>query len=292
MNAASSSDAAQGSGKTQGFRAWFRDRLVAGIIAAVPLFVAWWVFQKLVLGMDGVLAVVPEEVRSLTWRPPWLGTEVPFLKTPGLGFLLTLILLIFLGSLARGFLGAQVVRFLSNLVVRVPVLGTIYSATRQLLETVFSSQAQNFQRVVLVPFPRSGSYCLGFLTAQAWHGVETAVGQSMVSVFVPTTPNPTSGFFVMFPEDDVTVLNMTVEEAFKAIMSSGIVTPRDGGVLPGVTPHEVTTELYSVSGEVPVVDGLSDPLQSDGSQEGNAEPETMLEERPEPADELLGEDES
>ncbi|MBN93622.1 MAG: hypothetical protein CL928_06030 [Deltaproteobacteria bacterium] len=261
MNAAQSGESS--SPKSQGLRAWLRDRLVAGIIAAVPLFVAWWVFQKLVLGMDGVLAVVPEEVRSLTWRPPWLGTEVPFLKTPGLGFLLTLILLVLLGSLARGFLGTQLVRFLSNLVVRVPVLGTIYSATRQLLETVFSSQAQNFQRVVLVPFPRSGSYCLGFLTAQAWHGVETAVGESMVSVFVPTTPNPTSGFFVMFPEGDVTVLNMTVEEAFKAIMSSGIVTPRDGGVLPGVTPHEVTTELLSVSGEMPAVDDESDAAGRD-----------------------------
>ena len=102
--------------------------------------------------------------------------------------------------------------------------------------------------MVLVEFPRKGCYCLGFLTAEAWEGVQEAVGTALVSVFVPTTPNPTSGFFVLYPRDELRILNMTVEEAFKSIMSSGIVIPADGG-LAEVDVSEITAEVASISGE-------------------------------------------
>ena len=148
-----------------------------------------------------------------------------------MGFLVSLLLIVFVGALARGVLGRRIVGRITRWVQQVPFLGTLYSAVRQLLESVFSSRAQNFQRVVMVEFPRKGVYCLGFLTAQGWPGANAAAGVSLLSVFVPTTPNPTSGFFVMFPEDEVIFLEMTVEEAFKAIMSSGIVLPERGGVM-------------------------------------------------------------
>ncbi len=213
----------------------------------MPLVAVWWVFDRVVLNMDGVLGFLPESIRGITWTPPFSRAPIPFLKTPGLGFILTVILLTFVGAFARGFVGRTLVRTIVEPIQRTPVLGTIYSAVRQLLETVFSKQAQNFQRVVLVQFPREGAYVLGFVTAAAWEGVEKAVGRKMVSVFVPTTPNPTSGFFVMFAEDECIPLNMTVEEAFKAIMSSGIVMPVDGGVL-GVDVGTMTINVEPVSG--------------------------------------------
>ncbi len=247
MSPSSTSTAITG---TERLRAWLWDSLVAGVVAGVPVLVALWIFNKLVLSMDGVLALLPEETRSITWTPPWLDAPIPFLKTPGLGFLLSLVVLILIGGLARGILGRRVVQWLTSVFAGVPVLGTIYTATRQLVEAVFSSRAQQFQRVVLVPFPHSGSYCLGFLTAEAWTGVQEAVDQRLVSVFVPTTPNPTSGFFVMFPESRIQVLDMTVEEAFKAIMSSGIVTPSAGGVLKGVEVADLTRDTPTLDEEV------------------------------------------
>jgi uncharacterized membrane protein len=228
------------------FQRFLRDSLVAGIVSAVPLVAVWWVFDRVILNMDGVLGFLPEQLREITWTPPFSVAPIPFLKTPGLGFVLTMVLLVFVGAFARGFVGRALVRTVVEPIRRTPVLGTIYSAVRQLLETVFSKQAQSFQRVVLVQFPRKGAYVLGFVTAKAWEGVEQAVGRSMVSVFVPTTPNPTSGFFIMFAEEECIPLNMTVEEAFKSIMSSGIVVPADGGAL-GIDVGTMTMKIEAVT---------------------------------------------
>lgn len=224
-----------------------RDNMVAGILVAAPLSLVLWVFNKLVLSMDGVLALVPSNIRLIEWSPPWLEKPISIFETPGLGFFLTLLLILLIGTVARGYAGRTVIQAVTDLVSRVPLLGTIYGGARQLLEAVFSSRAQGFQRVVLVEFPRAGCYCLGFLTAEAWEGVEKVVGEALVSVFVPTTPNPTSGFFVMYPKSELRVLNMTVEEAFKAIMSSGIVIPSNGGLAEDVDIAEITGEQVAVS---------------------------------------------
>lgn len=233
-------------------RSWMRDSIVAGLVATVPLIVVWWVLDKVVLSQAGILSLIPRSIREQTWSPPWLAKEVAVLDTPGLGFLLSLVLIMFVGAgfriLARGAVGRAVGDRFSGMLETVPLLGTLYTAVRQLMEAIFSSGAQQFERVVLVEFPRRGAYCLGFLTATAWPGVREAVGHSLVSVFVPTTPNPTSGFFVMFDEAEVTVLDMTVEEAFKAIMSSGIIAPARGGVLRGADPLSVTSNFERPAG--------------------------------------------
>jgi len=226
-----------------------RDSIVAGLVATVPLIVVWWVLDKVVFSQAGILSLIPRSIRLKKWSPPWLAGEVVVLDTPGLGFLLSLTLIMFVGAgfriLAKGALGRAIGDRFSRMLETVPLLGTLYTAVRQLMEAIFSSRAQQFERVVLVQFPRPGAYCLGFLTATAWPGVREAVGRSLVSVFVPTTPNPTSGFFVMFDEEEVTVLDMTVEEAFKAIMSSGIIAPARGGVLTGADPTSVTSNFQA-----------------------------------------------
>jgi uncharacterized membrane protein len=227
------------------FRARIRDSFVAGIIVIAPLFVVFWIFNRIVLEVDGVLGLVPRSIRELTWTPPWAPTQIRVLETPGLGFVLTLFVILVVGAIARGFVGRKIVTWVEATLREVPLLGTVYFAVRQLLEQVFSDRAQSFQKVVLVEFPHRGVYCLGFVTARAWPGVEEVVGEPLVSVFVPTTPNPTSGFFVMFPEHEVRVLDMTVEEAFKALMSSGIVQPERGGAL-GTPALAVTQELEPV----------------------------------------------
>jgi len=225
------------------FQNWLRDSFVAGLIASVPIIVVWFVVYKLVLGLPGVLELLPAEWRAATWTPPWADLAIPVLKTPGLDLTLSLGLIVLVGWIARSFVGRRIVAKVTDAVQQVPVVGTLYSAVRQLLEAVFSSQAQHFQRVVMVQFPREGCYVLGFVTARAWPGAEEAVGCPLVSVFVPTTPNPTSGFFTMFPEDEVLALDMTVEEAFKALMSSGIVQPEHGGLLLGADVGTMTVDV-------------------------------------------------
>ncbi len=215
---------------------WLRDSLISGIVVAIPLYIVYWVVERIILQVEGVLGPLPTRL-----VPQWIK------DIPGLGFAVTALVLLVLGTVFRGFVGRRIVGWLEALLRRVPLIGTLYFAFQQLLKSVFSADAQSFQRVVLVEFPRKDCYSLGFVTERAWSGVESAVGRTLISVFVPTTPNPTSGFFMMIPEDDLIVLNMTVEEAFKAIMSSGIVMPHDGGVLHGVDPKTVTQELETVS---------------------------------------------
>jgi len=239
-------------------RLWMRDSIVAGLIATVPLIVVWWVLDKVVLSQAGILSLIPLAIRQQKWSPPWMVGEVAVLDTPGLGFLFSLSFIMFVGAafrgLARGALGRARGERFSGMLETVPILGTLYTAVRQLMEAIFSTRAQKFQRVVLVQFPRPGAYCLGFLTARAWPGVSEAVGHELVSVFVPTTPNPTSGFFVMFGEEEVTVLDMTVEEAFKAIMSSGIVQPLRGGILKGADPASVTSNFEKIDATNPALE--------------------------------------
>jgi uncharacterized membrane protein len=229
-----------GPGRRQRAQRWLRDSLIGGIVVAVPLFVVWWVVQRIILQVEGVLGPLPTSL-----VPQWVK------DIPGLGFTVTILVLLVLGTLLRGFVGRRIVLGVEALLRRLPLVGTLYFAFQQLLKSVFSQEAQSFQRVALVEFPRRGVYCLAFVTAKAWTGAERAVGASMTSVFVPTTPNPTSGYFVMLPDEDVTILNMTVEEGFKAIMSSGIVMPVDGGVAEGLDLQSVTMELDPVRIDLP-----------------------------------------
>lgn len=216
---------------------WLRDTLISGVVVAVPAFLVFWVVERIILQVEGVLGPLP-----VALVPQWVK------DIPGLGFTVTVLVILLLGAVFRGFVGRRVVAGIEAALRRVPLLGTLYFAIQQLLRSVFSADAQSFQRVVLVEFPRARSYSLGFVTERAWAGVERAVGQgALISVFVPTTPNPTSGFFMMIPEEDLIVLDMTVEEAFKAIVSSGIVKPEHGGELVGVDPQNVTQDLEPIT---------------------------------------------
>lgn len=227
---------------------WLRDSLVAGLVAAAPLFVVWVVVDKLILSVDGVLGVLPDHWREVSWTPPWADAAIPFLKTPGLGFVLSLVLLVAVGAVARGIVGRRIVARVTRAVTGVPLLGTVYSATRKLMETVFSSKAQSFRRVVLVEFPRRECWAVGFVIARAWAEAEQVTGRQLVSVFVPTTPNPTSGFYIVVPEEQLLPMSMTVEDAFKAIMSGGIVTPEAAGGAPEVDVQSMTAKVEAVKG--------------------------------------------
>lgn len=197
-----------------------RNYLVAGILITVPALVTCWVFYRFFLSIDGVLAVIPGN-----WEIRGLNIKALLTSIPGLGAMLTIATVIIVGFLTTNFLGRRTVAITERVIRRVPILSTVYGAIKQLLEALFSSDSSRFRDVVYIQYPREGIWSIAFVTGETYDAASEVLGQKCLNVFVPTTPNPTSGFYLMIPQADVIRSGLTVEDAFKLIMSAGIVTP-------------------------------------------------------------------
>jgi len=198
-------------------RKWYqglRSAFLAGILLGVPALVTIWVLITLVSFLEGAVKLLPKAIQPENL----LGFPIP-----GLGILLALSTILLLGLATRSYVGSRMITLYERLLARVPILSSIYQGIKQLMEAVFASGKGHFQQVVLVEYPRRKAYALAFLTGDAF--LQGADGTRMVNVFLPTTPNPTSGFYLLLPEKDVINLDISVEEAFKLIMSAGIVSP-------------------------------------------------------------------
>jgi uncharacterized membrane protein len=205
-----------------------RTVFLAGLLVTLPLAVTVWVLITLVAFVDSVIAWVPVLVPA-GWIAAVMAFYPSFLPVgehglpQGLGVLVAVLTLFIVGVLARSYLGGRLIALYEWLLLRVPVASSIYQAVKELLELVLARDGNAFERVVLVEWPRPGLYSVGFLNGEAWVSVE---GRGrMVNVFLPTTPNPTTGFFAMLPEDQVILTDMTVEQGFKILMSAGLVSP-------------------------------------------------------------------
>ena len=194
----------------------FRRYLVAGILVWAPLAVTYFLLRFAVGLMDRTLLLLPQQ-----YRPE----ELLGFQIPGLGVILTLIVLLVTGLLAANFVGRAAVGVWDSLMNRIPVVRSIYSAAKNFAEMVFSDSSQSFKRVLLIEYPRKGLYSLAFQTATELGEVQGRTGEEVVCCFVPTTPNPTSGFIIIVPKKDITVLDMEVDEALKMIISLGVVIP-------------------------------------------------------------------
>lgn len=200
---------------------------VAGILAFAPLGITIWAIAWIIQRLDNLL--LPRVLKVL-----FPGVEDPP-SLPFLGALFTLVVILLFGVVARHFFGWELVRLWERLLLRVPVARNIYAAVKQLFEAIFlSGQGASFRRVALIEYPRKGIYALAFVTGTARGIVQEATPKEMVNVFVPTTPNPTSGFYLLVAEDELIAIDITVEQAFKLIMSAGLVTPEE---LRRAAPH-------------------------------------------------------
>ena len=195
---------------------WLRRYLVAGILVWAPLAVTFVLLRFVVGLMDRSLLLLPQQ-----YRPE----ELLGFPIPGLGVILTIIVLLITGVLAANFVGRAFVGGWESMLDRIPVVRSIYSAAKNFAEMVFSDSSQSFKKVLLIQYPRKGLYSLAFQTATKLGEVQGRTGEEIVCCFVPTTPNPTSGFIVIVPKKDVTVLDMEVDEALKMIISLGVVVP-------------------------------------------------------------------
>ncbi len=190
--------------------------LITGLLIWVPLVITVWVLSVLVGMLDQTLLLLPHD-----WHPrEWLGFNIP-----GLGVLLTLAVVLLTGMLAANIIGQRLVRIWESLLNRIPVVKSLYSSVKQVSDTLFSSSGQAFRKALLVQYPRQGSWTVAFLTGKPGGDVAVHLPGDYVSVYVPTTPNPTSGFFLIMPRADVIELDMNVDEALKYIISMGVVPP-------------------------------------------------------------------
>jgi len=191
--------------------------LVAGLLVWVPLGITIWVLHFLVTTLDQTLLLFPEGIRP----DDFLGFHIP-----GLGVLLSFAILFLTGVIAANFFGARLIRVWESLLGRIPVVKSIYSSVKQVSDTLLSDSGNAFRKALLVQFPHQDSWSIAFLTGTPAPAVAQFLDEEHVSVYVPTTPNPTSGYFVMVPKSKVRELDMTVDEALKYVISMGVVSPR------------------------------------------------------------------
>ena len=214
-----------------------RRYLVAGILVWMPLAVTWFVLRFAVNLMDRTLNWIPQSYQPSTWLQDLLHTAEP-VHIPGLGIILTLIVLLLTGMLAANVAGRYVVGGWEALMHRIPIVRSIYSAAKNFAEVVFSDSNHSFRRVLLIEYPRKGIYSLAFQTGTELGEVQARTGEDLVCCFLPTTPNPTSGYVLMVPREDVVVLDMEVDEALKMIISLGVVVPEWKKHASGELPFE------------------------------------------------------
>jgi uncharacterized membrane protein len=166
--------------------------------------------------MDQTLVLLPLQIRPETL----LGFSIP-----GLGLILTLLVLLVTGILAANIVGRTMMGFGERILRRIPIVRSVYSAAKNFSELVFSETGQSFKKVLLIQYPRKGVYSLAFQTSTALGEVQKKTGSDVVCTFIPTTPNPTSGYIIILPKEDVIEMDMSVDEAFKMIVSLGVVVP-------------------------------------------------------------------
>ncbi|MFC5301464.1 DUF502 domain-containing protein [Azospira restricta] len=193
-----------------------RRYFVTGLLIWVPLAITAWVLSLIVGTMDQSLRLLPAAFHPKNA----LGVDLP-----GVGAVLTLLIIFVTGVLAANFIGQHLVVWWERLLARIPVVNSIYKSVKQVSDTLFSPSGNAFRQALLVQYPREGAWTIAFLTGQPGGDVANHLTGDYVSVYVPTTPNPTSGFFLMLPKQDVVELDMSVDEALKYIISMGVVAP-------------------------------------------------------------------
>jgi uncharacterized membrane protein len=212
-----------------------RRYFVAGLLVWIPLGITLWVLKLLVDLMDQSLLLVPASYRS----DALFGFHVP-----GLGIVLTLAIVLFTGALALNFFGRKLIDLGHAILGRIPIVRSIYGGVKQISDTLFSPEGKAFRRAVLVRYPHAGTWTVALVTGTPEHEVADTLGRGHISVFVPTTPNITAGFFLVVPRSDTIELSMSVDEALKYIISMGVAEPprrgsRPEGNGPGTDPNPV-----------------------------------------------------
>ena len=200
-----------------GLFARFRRYFLAGILVTSPILITAYVTWLIVTFVDTQVAGMLPESLDFT-------TKLPH-QIPGIGLIISIITITFIGAITPGFIGRTLLKAGERILNKMPVVRSIYGAIKQIMETVMSTNSDSFREVVLVEYPRKGIWVIGFVTGETKGEVQSLTKDKVINIFVPTTPNPTSGFLLFIPQKDLVYMDMKVEDAIKMVISGGIVTP-------------------------------------------------------------------
>ena len=205
--------------RKRGLLARLRTYFLTGIVVSAPVGITIWLIWLFVAFVDDtVVPLIPD-----AYNP----SDVIGVSVPGIGVIVVLLVVTIIGFLVTNFFGRFMIKLGENLVSRVPVVRTIYGVLKQIFDAVLAQSEGAFREVILIEYPRKGIWVLGFVTSNTQGEIRRVMADEMVNVFLPTTPNPTSGFLLFVPRKDCITLNMTVEEGVKLVISGGIVSPPD-----------------------------------------------------------------
>jgi uncharacterized membrane protein len=224
-----------------------RGYFFAGILVILPLGITLYLITTLLKVLDQIVDIIPAPFHPETYLR---------VRVPGLGLVLSFILVILTGMLVKNYIGQRVVDFGEHIVSKIPLVRPVYGAIKQITKGVFGEPHGAFKRAVVVEFPRQGVYSLGFVTGPVAAEIESKAAKKLVSIFIPTTPNPTSGFYLMVPEKETIPLSMSVEDAFKLLISVGMAAPGDQ------SPHFQSWK-WAASGRLP------QPVRREGDEGGS-----------------------
>jgi uncharacterized membrane protein len=193
-----------------------RRYFLAGLLVWLPIIITFYILSFLVKILDKSLNFLP-----VAYRPDvWLGVHVP-----GVGVILSLLVILTTGLMVTNLLGRKLISFWEKVLARIPLVRSIYGSAKQVIDTLFSSNGQAFRKVLLVEYPRKGCWSIAFKTGAGTAELHSKVGENLITLFVPTTPNPTSGFLIIVPKDEIIELKMSVDEALKMVISLGVIQP-------------------------------------------------------------------
>ena len=200
-----------------------KNDLIAGLLVVIPLATTIWLATTVSRFVLAFLTSIPKQFNPFNTLNPVLQELINL----GLGLLVPLLAILLIGLMARNIVGRWLLEFGEGTLLRIPLAGSVYKTLKQLLETFLGGNSTRFRRVVLVEYPREGLYALGFVTGVLGNSLQADFNETMLSVFIPTAPNPTTGWYAVVPERSVRDLNLSVEDAFRTIISAGIVSPDD-----------------------------------------------------------------
>ena len=195
-----------------------RRDFLTGLVVLIPIVLTVYLVWSVIAFIDKVIIpIIPPKYNPL---------DLFEIYIPGLGVILFLIVTTFIGSLASGFIGRRAINLGEKILLRTPIVSTVYNSIKQIIQAVFKPDGTNFKQPCLVEYPRKGVWAVAFISTETYGEIKQKINQgSLVTVFLPTTPNPTSGFMLFIPKDDIIILDMSVEDAAKLIISAGLVMP-------------------------------------------------------------------
>jgi len=197
-------------------RKFLKVNLIAGLLFLTPIAATFFLLRLTIGWLDQVLLFIPVKYRPESFLP---------FPVPGLGVIVLVLVLIFSGVFVRNYLGKKLVSIWESIINYIPIVNKIYTSVKQLINTIAKGAPRDFKRVVLIEYPKENIFAMAYVTGVAVGELQEKTKRKMISVYVPTTPNPTSGFYLMVPEDETIPLDMSVEDSFKLLMSGGIITP-------------------------------------------------------------------